>query len=99
MTEPQKVANALVTPLGPYYELLFPVSLRRELNCLANSYYEHYCQPVSGHVTTQTDFCTTFGWLAGVYAYYERYFDVSILMLVVKLRLSKQSNKSVLLAA
>lgn len=70
---------------GPYYELLFPVSLRRELNCLANSYYEHYCQPVSGHVTTQTDFCTTFGWLAVVYAYYELYFDVSIAMLNVKL--------------
>ncbi|KAF9796247.1 hypothetical protein SFRURICE_004990 [Spodoptera frugiperda] len=75
------------------------ISLRREMNCPANSYYEHYCQPVSGHVTTQTDFCTTFGWLAGVYAYYERYFDVSILMLDVKLRLSKQFNKSVLLAA
>uniref|UniRef100_A0A2H1WUK9 SFRICE_029297 n=1 Tax=Spodoptera frugiperda TaxID=7108 RepID=A0A2H1WUK9_SPOFR len=75
------------------------ISLRREMNCPANSYYEHYCQPVSGHVTIQTDFCTTFGWLAGVYAYYEPYFDVSILMLVVKLRLSKQFNKSALLAA
>ncbi|KAF9805324.1 hypothetical protein SFRURICE_007567 [Spodoptera frugiperda] len=53
------------------------VSLRREMNCPANSYYEHYCQPVSGHATIQTDFCTTFGWLAGVYAYYERYFDLS----------------------